>query len=62
MTFWRSSLNRRKLLKTGLVAMASLAAVKPVFSLQGAEDFSEELYAELLASGNPFLLDFTATW
>ena len=55
-------MNRRHLLKTGVAAVVSLSTVKPVFSLEDAEEFSDELYEELLASGKPFLLDFTATW
>lgn len=54
-------MNRRKLLKSGLF-VALLSSSLPAFSLAGAEPFSDELFQEALASGEPFLLDFTATW
>ena len=54
-------MNRRKLLKSG-VSMVFLSAALPAFSLDGAEPFSDQLFEQALASGEPFLLDFTATW
>ena len=54
-------MNRRQFIQSGTaLAMASVAM--PALSLDGAEPFSDEIYAEAIASGEPFLLDFTATW
>lgn len=55
-------MNRRQLFKNSLVIALGTAAVPALAAIEGAEDFSEELFEEALASGEPFLLDFTATW
>ena len=54
-------MNRRQLLRNGL-GMVALATSLPGFSAQDAEAYSRDLYEEALASGEPFLLDFTAPW
>lgn len=55
-------MNRRKLLKNGLGLLALASAVPATAAIEGAETYSRELYDEVLASGDAFLLDFTATW
>lgn len=59
--FGVNRMNRRTLLK-GSFAMLAFSKTMPALSLEGAEAFSEELYQEVLASGKPFMLDFTASW
>ncbi len=54
-------MNRRQLLKSS-IALAVVSQTGPLWALDGAEPFSDELFEEALASGEPFLLDFTATW
>lgn len=53
-------MNRRTLLKccAGLAVAACSGAAPAAESVK----YSRELYEELLASGEPFLLDFSATW
>lgn len=53
-------MDRRTLLK----CCAGLAVVACNRTTSAAEsvEYSRELYEELLASGEPFLLDFAATW
>ena len=55
-------MNRRQLLKSSLVMSLGAATMPAIAAIEGAENFSQELYKEALASGEPFLLDFTATW
>ncbi len=53
-------LKRRQLLATPLLA---IAATLPAVSAEGEFiEYSRELYEEALASGEPFMLDFYATW
>ena len=54
-------MNRRRFIKSG-TALALASVAMPARSMDGAEPFSDEIYAEAIASGEPFLLDFTATW
>lgn len=55
-------MNRRQLLRNGLGLLA-IAGTLPAFAASdGAETYSRELYEEALASGDAFLLDFSATW
>ena len=52
-------MNRRTLLK----CCAGLAVVACNNSMAtGAVNYSREIYEAALASGEPFLLDFTASW
>ncbi len=55
-------MNRRQLLRNGLGLLALASAVPASATIEGAETFSQELFNEALASGEAFLLDFSATW
>lgn len=55
-------MNRRQLLRNGLGLLAMASAIPAVATIEGAETYSRELYEEALASGETFLLDFSATW
>lgn len=55
-------MNRRQLLRNGLGLLAMAGTVPVLAAAQGAEKYSRELYEEALASGEAFLLDFSATW
>jgi len=57
-------MNRRQMLRYSLGTVAVAAGLSSC-TAQGADgrvDYSRELYDEALASGEPFLLDFSATW
>lgn len=55
-------MNRRQLLRNGLGLLAFASVVPASANIKGAETYSRELYEEALASGETFLLDFSATW
>ncbi len=54
-------MNRRYILK-GALAAAALTVINPAKAADEALTYTPELYQELLASGEPFMLDFFATW
>jgi len=54
-------MKRRQVLKYA-AGVASLATIKPSVAAEEFVDFNAELYAELLASGKPFMLGFLSDW
>lgn len=55
-------MNRRQLLRNSLGLLAIAGSAPALAAAEGAETYSRELYTEALASGDAFLLDFSATW
>ncbi len=55
-------MNRRQLLRNSLGLLAMANTLPGYAAPDGAETYSRELYEEALASGEAFLLDFSATW
>ena len=54
-------MNRRQVLKYAAGA-ATLVALQPAAASEEFVDFSPELYAEMLASGKPFMVGFLSDW
>ena len=54
-------MNRRTMLKSCVAGLAIVAG-KASLAAEGWTDYSRETYEAALASGEPFLLDFAATW
>jgi len=57
-------MNRRQLLKhcVGGVAIATMTRHMSADASEENIGYTRELYEQLLASGQPFLLDFAAKW
>ncbi|MGB7182821.1 MAG: hypothetical protein WA888_21170 [Burkholderiaceae bacterium] len=60
-------MNRRLLLKgaTGLSGLAGLAYLQPALSASDVVeyiDYTPEVFEQAVASGEPFMLDFYASW
>jgi len=58
-------MNRRQWLKAGIGIATVAAAPKLIAGTKattGAIEYTPELYSELIASGDAFLLDFSASW
>ena len=56
--FRRSDLQRRQLLAMPLLALAAAPGSADELFIE----YSREIYEEALASGEPFMLDFYASW
>ena len=54
-------MKRREVLKYA-AGLATLATLRPAAAGEGLVDFSEELYAEMLESGKPFMVGFLSNW
>jgi len=54
-------MKRREVLKYA-AGLATLATLRPAAAGEGLVDFSEELYAEMLQSGKPFMVGFLSNW
>jgi thioredoxin 1 len=54
-------LNRRSALSL-IAGLAALAAIRPTYAAARIVDYSEQALAEAAASGEPYLIDFFATW
>lgn len=53
-------MKRRQILALPLLAAA--AALRPASADDAFIEYSRELYEQALASGEPFMLDFYASW
>ena len=54
-------MNRRTMLKSCVAGLAIVAGKAPL-AAEGWADYTRETYEAALASGEPFILDFAATW
>lgn len=54
-------MKRRQLLQ-GMAALATLPVLQPAIAGGGFVDYTPELYAEALASKEPFLLGILSDW
>jgi len=54
-------MNRRNILKSAL-ALTAISVLNPVKAADEPLTYTPELYEQLLSSGEPFMLDFFATW
>ncbi len=54
-------MERREVLKYA-AGLATLAALKPAAASDGLVDFNQDLYAEMLESGKPFMVGFLSNW
>lgn len=54
-------MNRRRLLK-GFTGLAGLAYLQPAMSADGLIDYTPEIFEQAIAAGEPFMLDFYASW
>jgi len=55
-------MNRRTMLKSCVAGLAVVVCKAPLAAEEGWVDYTRETYEAALASGEPFLLDFAATW
>ncbi len=54
-------MNRRGFISISALALSSTAGLAHAADV-AREEYSRELYEKLLASGEPFMLDFFANW
>lgn len=55
-------MKRRQVLRTPVLALAVAAAPSVLAGGGDKVDFSRAVYDEAIASGEPFMLDFYASW
>ena len=53
---------KRRQFVSATVALPAMAALSSVAWAYDGTDYSRELYESALASGEPFILDFSASW
>lgn len=60
------TMNRRQILKGGLAltctGLAALTVLQPVHAADDPVPYTPEIYKAALESGEPFMLDFYASW